>query len=91
MDAEQRSGTQDWARLRAAIEALLDEATRDIRGYPPPIPACDAQFNHLLDLRQGLPGELARLDALTRAGDGNVLDFIETSRFRADLARRLAD
>jgi hypothetical protein len=91
MDAEQRSGTQDWARLRAAIEALLDEATRDIRAYPPPIPACDAQFNHLLELRQGLPGELARLDALTRAGDGNVLDFIETSPFRADLARRLAD
>lgn len=81
----------EWGRLRAAIETLLDEATRDIRAYPPPIPACDAQFNHLLELRQGLPGELARLDAVGRAGEGNVLDFIESSPFRADLARRLAD
>jgi hypothetical protein len=84
------TGVQDWTRLRAAIEALLDEATRDIRAYPAPIPACDAQFNHLLDLRQGLPGELARLDAAC-AEDANVLDFIESSPFRADLTRRLAD
>jgi hypothetical protein len=81
----------EWARLRAAMEALLDEATRDIRAYPAPIPACDAQFNHLLELRQGLPGELARLDVLAGAGGGNVADFIESSPFPADLARRLAD
>jgi hypothetical protein len=91
MGVGERRQAPEWSRLRVAIEALLDEATRDIRAYPPPIPACDAQFNHLLELRQGLPGELARLDALARAGGGNVLDFIESSPFCADLARRLAD
>jgi hypothetical protein len=88
--AGETTGARDWTRLRAAIEALLDEATRDIRAYPAPIPACDAQFNHLLELRQGLPGELARLDTACAEG-ANVLDFIESSPFRADLAGRLTD
>ena len=32
----------------------------EIRSYPAPIPACDAQFNHLLEERDALSSELTR-------------------------------
>jgi hypothetical protein len=32
----------------------------EIRSYPAPIPACDAQFNHLLKQRDALSSELVR-------------------------------
>ena len=78
----------DWAALRVEIEALLDEALAEIRVYPPPIPACDAQFNHLLELREGLPRELSRLEGRARQNGAKVADFLAESPFRDDLARR---
>ncbi len=33
----------------------------EIRNYPAPIPACDAQYNYLLEEREGLSSELARV------------------------------
>lgn len=81
-------GGLDWLRLRAEIEALLEDTKAEIRAYPTPIPACDVQFNHLLELRQGLPGELSRLDAAARAGGAKPRDFLAESPFRDALARR---
>ena len=60
----------EWETLRRGIEALYDDVVSEIRRYPPPIPACDAHFNHLLDLRRLLPRELERLD--TAVSDGTV-------------------
>jgi hypothetical protein len=51
-----------WDRIKAH---LLDERHRiaeEIKNYPRPIPACDLQFNHLLERRASLSRELARLD-----------------------------
>ena len=39
-----------------------------IRRYPPPIPACDAHFNHLLEQRSLLSRELLRLEEAQRRG-----------------------
>lgn len=83
-----RNETLDWDRLRAEIEALLAETNAAIRSYPPPIPACDAQFNHLLELRQGLPGELLRLASAAGKESANPLKFLYESPFREDLAGR---
>lgn len=46
------------------LEAKKRQVHREIVNYPPPIPACDVQFNHLLDERGKLTQELSRIRAL---------------------------
>ena len=58
----------------------------EIRAYPAPIPACDAQFNHLLELRRLLPGELARLEAAACDPAASVEAFVCASPCRAELS-----
>ena len=48
-------------RLQQEKAAVIAE----IRAYPPPIPACDAQFNHLTEQRSRLMVALNRLQALS--------------------------
>ena len=50
-----------WDALRAHLEGLKRDLLREIEHYPPPIPACDAQFNYLLQRRDALSQELQRL------------------------------
>jgi hypothetical protein len=52
-----------WPAVRAHLEARRREVLRQIAQYPAPITACDAQFNHLLEQRDGLAEWLRRLDA----------------------------
>ena len=65
----------DRAASLAALEALLLEVrdhlrrlqrsvNEEIRGYPTPIPRCDAQFNHLFEQRGRLQRALERIEAL---------------------------
>lgn len=75
--------------LRRALENLQADVRRQIQAYPPPIPACDAQFNHLLALRAALPAELDRLDRLSAAGTLNVADFLASSPVGGDLGSLL--
>ncbi len=60
----------DWDALRARLGRMQEAVAAEIRTYPPPIPACDAQYNHLLERRQALSQALARLDAAREAGAG---------------------
>ena len=57
----------ELAELRARLEAERKRIAAQIAGYPPPIPACDAQFNHLLDRRERIQEALARLGRLEAA------------------------
>ena len=52
---------QAWAGLRATLEAERLRIQREIGAYPPPIPACDAYFNFLLEQRALIADELNRL------------------------------
>ena len=74
-----------WQAVRDALEARQRALREQINAYPPPIPACDAQFNHLLDQRQALAEELRDLDALrpalTTRGEDVLAAFLRTSRF----------
>ena len=79
----------DWDQVQLEIEGLLAETAAEIRAYPSPIPACDAQFNYLLDLRRGPPEELRRLETLRRDDTRKVADFMTSSPFGPDLARRI--
>ena len=58
-----RNTGSQWESLRRGLEALATSVAAEIRAYPRPITACDAQFNHLLELRRLVPLELQRLEA----------------------------
>ena len=57
-----------WDALRARLDRMQAAVAAEINAYPPPIPACDAQYNHLLERREALSEALARLDAAREAG-----------------------
>jgi hypothetical protein len=82
-----------WREIRTALEEEQKRIFQEIGSYPPPIPACDEQFNHLLEKRDRVSRELARL---RRAASGPrsltaCREFIEESSglIDAEAARRL--
>jgi len=82
-----------WDSLRRALDARRQALAEQIGAYPPPIPACDAQFNHLLEQRRQVSAELKRLDEAA-AGGTDIRDFVASSPFGADdgeLAAPLTD
>ncbi len=64
------TSVSDWDTLRFRLTQLREAAAAEIRAYPAPIPACDAQYNHLLERRAALADALARLDAAREGGAG---------------------
>jgi chorismate mutase len=54
-----------WSRIKQHLEEEKRRIYHEIRSYPPPIPACDAQFNHLLEERRKISQELAELEHLS--------------------------
>jgi hypothetical protein len=77
---------RDWSGVRSHLLALMRDVAEEIRTYPAPIPACDAQFNRLLELRRMLPEELARLEAAARDPAATVEAFVHASPCRAELS-----
>ncbi len=76
----------DWAllesvctRLRVHLEEERQRVREAIREYPRPIPACDVQFNHLLEQRTEIGQELERIQ-----------EIAETSRRSGDVGGLLA-
>ena len=51
-----------WQEIRNQLESERLRIQAEITSYPPPIPACDAYFNYLLERRALLSEELTRLD-----------------------------
>jgi hypothetical protein len=80
-----RNTGSQWESLRRDLEALAASVTADIRAYPRPITACDAQFNHLLELRRLVPLELQRLEAAARTPDMTAEEFIGSSPCAAEI------
>ncbi len=52
----------DWDGLRARLVQLQEAVASEVRAYPAPIPACDAQYNHLLERRAALAEARVRLN-----------------------------
>jgi len=50
-----------WKRVLDHLEKKRRRIHEEIKNYPRPIPACDAQFNHLLEQRTTIAQELAHL------------------------------
>src|SRR5438874_3362894 len=95
MDAllDQQSAARET--IRAYLRSERDRIFEEIRAYPTPIPRCDAQFNHLIEKRERLVRELARLETVatssTVAGDGTarIETFIDSSDYLDDAKLRL--
>ena len=94
MDALLDRQSAAWDTIRTYLRSEKDRTLEEIRAYPTPIPRCDAQFNHLIEKRERLVQELARLDAAatssTVAGDGiaRIEAFIDSSDY-LDAAAKL--
>ena len=56
------------ARIHERLASELRRIREEIRRYPAPIPACDAQFNYLLESREALSAAIARLGELMSDG-----------------------
>ena len=66
----------DWDALRARLERMREAVAAEISAYPAPIPACDAQFDHLLERRAALSEALAGLDAARKDGSRTLESFV---------------
>ena len=79
-----------WRALKALLERERERVQAEIHAYPTPIPRCDAQFNHLIEKRERIFQELARLDAAAAssasAKDGaeRLKEFIDSSACLGD-------
>jgi hypothetical protein len=74
----------DWDALHARLGQLQETVAAEIRAYPAPIPACDAQYNHLLERRAALAAALASLDAAREDGASTVEDFLAQTPLLAE-------
>jgi hypothetical protein len=83
-----------WQTIRACLEAARARIYDEIRNYPRPIPACDQQFNCLLEQRADVSEELDRLGEAARESltGGDSLEridaFIDSSRYLDDPAKQ---
>ncbi len=57
-----------WDQIRAQLETEKARLYEAIGTYPPPIAACDQQFNFLLEERTRVSQELDRLNEAAAAG-----------------------
>ena len=80
----------EWQALRLGLEAMAEKVAEEIRAYPRPITACDAQFNHLLELRRLLPYELDRLGSAALDPAATVAQFIAVSPCSASIVAELS-
>jgi hypothetical protein len=92
--AGSRAGAQEphapWTELGDHLESARKSILAEIRNYPPPIAACDQQFNDLLEQRGRIALELSRLAFLRREHSTSetdaraLLDFLNASEFVPD-------
>ncbi|MEZ4676912.1 MAG: hypothetical protein R2932_22085 [Caldilineaceae bacterium] len=83
MTGQQHEGNVNQQEHRQQILHRLQqhrtEIIAEIRAYPPPIPACDAQYNYLLEQRAAILRELRQFEALPPTQP--LTAFIAASRF----------
>ena len=68
-----------WNEIKTRLEDRKAQVFAEIRNYPPPITACDEQFDHLLAQQEKISRELRRADELAtkRPPDGNPASLFD--------------
>lgn len=82
------------ARIGSLVQCELDARrvaiSRELASIPPPVPACDVDFNRLLEDRGRVVDDLRRLHRLL-AIDGTeaeILDLCRSTEFLSDAVKR---
>jgi hypothetical protein len=74
-----------WQSIRTRLESEKKSIADEIKNYPRPIPACDQQFNFLLEERTRIFQDLERLDAASQESltgckpEGGMEAFLQSS------------
>ena len=68
-DAKQQIALNALEEIKCHLERRKEEIYSEIKSYPSPIPACDAQFNYLLELRNAVADELSQVRSLLNGGN----------------------
>mgnify|MGYP007046922238 CR=1 FL=1 len=71
-----------WRQVRDYLDALKAPIDVEIRNYPSPVAGCDAQFNHLIERRAEIAGELGRLETMRDDIEGFVASSTVLSDFK---------
>jgi hypothetical protein len=79
---EQAAIERACAAMHAELNALREAISRELCTIPPPVPACDVNFNRLLEDRARIVDELQALARLRASGAGCdvLLAFCRASR-----------
>ena len=75
------------AQWRDCLALARERVRAELRLFPPAVPVCDAQFNHLLERRDTLGRALGRLDDILAAeidADGRTRLLAAFRRDHAD-------
>ena len=73
---DSRRAESVWDEIRFRLERRRDEILERIGGYPTPIPACDVDFNRLLEERARVFEELNRLKSLSLSDNSRRNDHV---------------
>lgn len=78
------------ALAHAELEARRIAISRELATIPPPVPACDVDFNRLLEDRGRVADDLLALDRLLASGAGEyeIAAFCGSSEFLSDALKR---
>jgi chromosome segregation ATPase len=74
-----------WQMIHERLQNEIRRIHDEIRQYPAPIPACDAQFNYLLEKRETLSSELSQArEFMNESTDGkgrrrSIVEFLNLS------------
>lgn len=83
-----------WAMIHQHLQEESHRVHSEIRNYPAPIPACDAQYSYLLEEREALSSELVRVrelmkkDTDSKDARSSVDAFLDFSNYLSDSAKR---
>ncbi len=83
-----------WKMIHQHLDKEMRRVQDEIRSYPAPISACDAQFNYLLEERETLSSELARVqefmnkDTDSEDARSSIDAFLNFSTYLSDTTKR---
>lgn len=75
------SGGHKWQTVRTELQRQHDLVINEIREYPFPIPACDAQYNYLLEQRAELFRAIKAIDRIAHDDIPGIKTFVKASPF----------
>jgi hypothetical protein len=85
------SNERAWQMVKDQLEVERHRIFEEIRSYPPPITACDQQFNYLLSQRESIAHEIRQLAEISPDRSALLREFVLASRHLSeDIRRQLA-